>query len=221
MKRQINSARMLATTASIVALMVFATPAFSQAVNNNGGKGVGASIGGANGVNAAVGVNSSNGVGANANVGIGGSNGVNGNGSVQIGGSQSTNANGSVSIGGSNGVNGDVDATIGGGGVGADVDVSVGGIGSDVDVGIGNVPGTGSDDDDDDTDTANNPPGVDNPPGGSIVTDNPGIANMLASMSDNERRILKKKCADVLRSPASYTRDQVTVCRVLAQLAAR
>jgi hypothetical protein len=237
MKRR-SSLPVLVTTVSVVALVGLTTPSFSaELVNNNGGRGIGVSIGGANGINAGAGVSRSNGLGANVNasiggagglnakgnaqiggskavssnvsLGIGGANGVNGNGSAQIGGSSAVSSSVSLGIGGASGIDADVDALIGSSGIDADVDV---GIGDGIDVGIGggaNLP------------PQNNAPGDDDnvPPDGSIS--NSGIAASIESMSDAERRLLKKRCKDVLQSPASYTRDQVTVCRVLAQLAAR
>lgn len=48
--------------------------------------------------------------------------------------------------------------------------------------------------------------------------DDGGISHEIAGLSSYERLQLKRKCAYVLSSPASFNRDAVQVCRVLAGL---
>jgi hypothetical protein len=60
-------------------------------------------------------------------------------------------------------------------------------------------------------------PGIPGGPGGPGTPG--GIGNEIAGLSSHERLELKRKCVSVRSSPASYSRDAVQVCRVLAQLA--
>jgi hypothetical protein len=62
------------------------------------------------------------------------------------------------------------------------------------------------------------PPGNPGTPG-NTGTPPSGVSNEIASLSDGERKQLKKRCVSVLSNPAAYSGDAVTVCRVLAQLA--
>lgn len=55
--------------------------------------------------------------------------------------------------------------------------------------------------------------------GYDVGSNDDSIGNELAGLSSYERLRLKRKCVYVLSSPASFNRDAVQVCRVLAQSA--
>lgn len=93
-------------------------------------------------------------------------------------------------------------AKVGTKGVGVEVGISLGGNRPRTPGNPGN-PGNPGD--------PNNPGNPGTPPG--------GIGNEIASLSSYERAQLKKRCVSVLSKPASFNRDAVQVCRVLAQLA--
>lgn len=187
--------------------------------NGRGGLGVGASVGGVGGVGASVGGTGGNtgsrgGLNADVDAGLGGANGINGDVSASIGGSGGTSADADVSAGGNRGANlgaslrisgpTDLDATVGAnlGDLNADVDANAGdGIGLAAALGF-----TGNDDDATDPGT----PGIDPDPVGSV-----------SGMSDEKLAAYKKKCIDILRSPARYESDLVDLCKLVREAAAR
>jgi hypothetical protein len=206
-------------------------------INNNGGKGLGVSLGGANGINANV--NTSNGLGVGASVG--GSSGVNANAGLSsssgvglgasVGGSSGVNTTASVSskssgglgagvnagVGGSSGLNANVGAGVDRNGVNARTTATLGGR-TLLDLMIG-VPGT----------TPNNPnPGPNpgpNPSPNPRDRDNANNGNnrnraQLAAyndMSTVEQTKMKIRCRDVVRG-GGFDASLVKLCKMVLAL---
>jgi hypothetical protein len=171
-------------------------------------------------VSARAGANLGNQTSGNANVGIGFGNSA-GNADVSIGGTsaKATSNIGTSSLG--SGTQGDVGLSVGSSAntTKATANASVG---DDVNVdlnavlalpSVGSLPSVG-----------NLPPTVQQPgpiggkpqPGKGIATSGIGLA--ISNLSEDEHRILAKKCLAVLAEPARFTREQTTVCRVLSSL---
>ncbi|MAY60980.1 MAG: hypothetical protein CML29_02110 [Rhizobiales bacterium] len=187
-------------------------------VGGNGSGGLGASVGlgGAGSVDASVGGTGTGGLGADAGANVGGTGGVDAGATASIGGSDGTSADVDASVGGTGGTgNTNLGASLRTSGptdLDANVDANVGDLNADADVNIGDDTGIaaalGFTSDDDAAEPGT--PGID-----------PGITSSVSNMSAEELAAYKKKCIDVLRSPASFESDLVDLCKLVREAAAR
>jgi hypothetical protein len=177
------------------------------------------SVGGADGVNAAIGSTDSNGLGVDLS--IGGASGVNS--STSIGGASGSgglDVGTTASTGGTDGVNADVDATIGGSDLATANAIANVGAGdntlAEISVGIPSVAGIGgiTPTNPGDTGPAATSP---NPNAGIPASDRTRSLTMINDMSAGDRAKAKTRCKDVVRS-GGFDASLVSLCKMVIAL---
>jgi hypothetical protein len=169
------------------------------------GVGIGASIGGSNGVNARAGAS------------IGGRNGGTAGLGASIGGRNGVNAGAGANVGGSNGITAGPGANVGSGAK-AGAGVKVGnGVGVGVNVAIGDGGTGGGLVTDPGQDPKINPDNVKTSSltGSTTITRSAATRHALATLSDKDLVRYKKRCTDILSNSGSYDGELVALCRAV------
>lgn len=173
------------------------------------GAGLGASVGGTGGANVGGGakIGGSQGVSAGLGASVGGRNGIDAGATASVGGSRGVTAGGGATVGGGNGVDGGLNASVGGrDGIGLGLGLSIGGNGS-------STPGTVKP--------------VTVPPGKTAQSPKPGILSTIfggttrtstrtadiSGFSSRDIVRLKRRCVDIVSG--GYDSDLVSLCRAI------